>query len=299
MSNSLPNPLSFCSKNDMNRACLAQDWFFRLRDKAHADKRNLLSYFLATRMTQLNTVNRLSLLQVSQEGKPEEVARRLIEVIGLGLIGVGEQLPSESELATRFGVATVTLRDALAILRQRGVVATRRGRNGGSFVCAPVEVSDDTLKLRLSAMSSLELRDLCDEQVAISATAAGLAASRSSSVQHQRLEHFVSALQEATTRSELRRADARFHIEVAVAAQSVRLTHAEMRLQAEIGELLWIAMNETQKNTAVAEHRAILQAVTAGEANLASALTEAHIKEGIKRLMDLRFALLESQESGL
>lgn len=250
-------------------------------------------------MTEPNKVNRLSLLQVSQEGKPEEVARRLIEVIDLGLIGEGEQLPSESELASRFGVATVTLRDALAILRQRGVVATRRGRNGGSFVCAPVEVSDDFLKARLSTMSSLALRDLCDEQIAISATAAGLAASRASSVQHQRLEHFVSALQDATARSELRRADARFHIEVAVAAQSVRLTHAEMRLQAEIGELHWICTDDTQKNTAIAEHRAILQAVIAGESNLASALTEAHIKEGIKRLMDLRFQLLGQQESRL
>ncbi|MNZ77768.1 FCD domain protein [compost metagenome] len=148
-------------------------------------------------------------------------------------------------------------------------------------------------------MSSLALRDLCDEQIAISATAAGLAASRASSVQHQRLEHFVSALQDATARSELRRADARFHIEVAVAAQSVRLTHAEMRLQAEIGELHWICTDDAQKNTAIAEHRAILQAVIAGESNLASALTEAHIKEGIKRLMDLRFQLLGQQESRL
>jgi DNA-binding FadR family transcriptional regulator len=250
-------------------------------------------------MTQPNKVNRLSLLQVSQEGKPEEVARRLLEVIGLGLISEGEQLPSESELASRFGVATVTLRDALAILRQRGVVATKRGRNGGSFVCAPVEVSDDFLKVRLSNMSSLELRELCDEHVAISATAAGLAASRSSSVHHQRLEHFVTALQEATTRSELRRADARFHIEIAVAAQSVRLTHAEVRLQSEVGELHWISTNDAQKNTAIAEHRAILQAVMAGESNLASALTEAHVKEGIKRLMDLRFQLLGLQESRL
>nr|WP_180206163.1 FCD domain-containing protein [Pseudomonas sp. SbOxS1]NYU06380.1 FadR family transcriptional regulator [Pseudomonas sp. SbOxS1] len=248
-------------------------------------------------MTQLNKVNRLSLLQVSQEGKPEEVARRLIEVIELGLIGVGEQLPSESELATRFGVATVTLRDALAILRQRGVVATKRGRNGGSFVCAPVEVSDEFLKARLSAMSSLELRDLCDEQIAISATAAGLAASRSSSAQHQRLENFVTALQDASTRSELRRADARFHIEIAVAAQSVRLTHAEMRLQAEMGELQWISTTDVHKRIAIDGHRAILQAVMAGESNLARALTEAHVKDGIKRLMDLRFSLLGQQES--
>ncbi len=56
-------------------------------------------------------------------------------------------------------------------------------------------------------------------------------------------------------------------------------------------------MADAQKSTVIAEHRAILQAVMAGESNLASALTEAHVKEGIKRLMDLRYALLELQEA--
>ncbi|MNV82036.1 hypothetical protein D3C71_1757480 [compost metagenome] len=82
-----------------------------------------------------------------------------------------------------------------------------------------------------------------------------------------------------------------------MAAQSVRLTHAEMRLQAEMGELLWIASSDTYKNAAINDHRAILQAVMAGESNLASALAEAHVKEGIKRLMDMRFELLTLQES--
>jgi DNA-binding FadR family transcriptional regulator len=89
-------------------------------------------------------------------------------------------------------------------------------------------------------MSALELRDLCDEHVAISGAAARLAAKRSSSEHHAKLQHYIDALGEATTRTERRRADARFHIEIAVAAQSVRLTHAEMSLQAEIGELMWI-----------------------------------------------------------
>ncbi|HBP6163713.1 TPA: FadR family transcriptional regulator [Pseudomonas aeruginosa] len=250
-------------------------------------------------MNQLSKMSRLSLLHVSQEGKPEEIARRLTEVIKLGLIGEGEQLPSEYELATHFGVATITLRDALAILRDHGVVDTKRGRNGGSFVLSPREVSDEVLKARLSTMSSLELRDLCDEHVAISATAAGLAARRASNSHHQRLAHFVTALENATTRNDLRRADARFHIEIAVAAQSVRLTHGEMRLQSEMGELHWISTSEVHKSTAIAEHRAILQAVVAGEFNLATALTEAHVKQAIKRLMDMRLALLRLQEGAL
>ena len=58
-----------------------------------------------------------SFMRLRQEGRTEEVVRRLIEVIDLGLFAKGEQLPSETELALQFGVATVTLREALAVLR--------------------------------------------------------------------------------------------------------------------------------------------------------------------------------------
>ncbi len=73
-----------------------------------------------------------SLIRLNQEGKTESVTRRLIEMIDLGLFTEGEQLPNESALATQLGVATVTLRDALAGLRERGVIETRRGRSGGA-----------------------------------------------------------------------------------------------------------------------------------------------------------------------
>src|SRR4051794_40971346 len=66
----------------------------------------------------------------------DAVVRRVGSAIALGLLGDGEQLPAETELATMLNVATVTLREALADLRKLGLVVTRRGRGGGSFVRA-------------------------------------------------------------------------------------------------------------------------------------------------------------------
>lgn len=234
-----------------------------------------------------------SFMRLRQEGRTEEVVRRLIEVIDLGLFSEGEQLPSENELAMQFGVATVTLREALAYLRERRVIETRRGRNGGSFVCAAVELPEEILRNRLADMSVLELRDLCDEHAAISGAAARLASKRSAPAHHATLQHYIDALTEATTRTERRRADARFHIEIAVAAQSVRLTHAEMSLQAEIGELMWIpGEGSITPQMAQSEHQAIADAISAGDPNLAGALAEAHVTRGIKKLIDLRLDLL-------
>src|SRR5687768_6993283 len=66
--------------------------------------------------------------------RSEAVVRRVGSAIALGLLGDGEQLPTETDLATMLNVSTVTLREALAELRKLGLVDTRRGRGGGSFV---------------------------------------------------------------------------------------------------------------------------------------------------------------------
>ncbi|MGD9995965.1 MAG: GntR family transcriptional regulator [Ilumatobacteraceae bacterium] len=45
----------------------------------------------------------------------------------LGSVGAGQVLPSESDLSTEFGVSRVTIRRALEILREEGLVDARQG----------------------------------------------------------------------------------------------------------------------------------------------------------------------------
>ncbi len=63
--------------------------------------------------------------------------QRITEAIHLGLLDDGERLPVEVDLAAQFGVAPMTVREALATLREQELVETRRGRSGGSFVRRP------------------------------------------------------------------------------------------------------------------------------------------------------------------
>ena len=71
--------------------------------------------------------------------RTELVAGRLADAIVLGLLADDEQLPSEADLSAQLAVSTVTVREALTMLRERGLVETRRGRGGGSFVRAPAD----------------------------------------------------------------------------------------------------------------------------------------------------------------
>src|SRR5215217_3288262 len=89
------------------------------------------------------------LAPLDRRGRVAAVERRLADAISVGVFGDGDQLPSEAELAAQLGVATVTLREALVGLRRTGMVQTRRGRNGGTFVHAPVETAEARLLARL------------------------------------------------------------------------------------------------------------------------------------------------------
>ena len=80
--------------------------------------------------------------------RADAVVRRLADGIALGILAPDEQLPSETELADTFGVSPVTVREALTILREQGLVATRRGRGGGSFVRDVHDVRGDGAALR-------------------------------------------------------------------------------------------------------------------------------------------------------
>ena len=71
----------------------------------------------------------------SDDGLRGAVARALREDLAEGRFRPSDRLPSETELATRFGVHRNTLREALARLAREGLVATRRG--AGTFVLAP------------------------------------------------------------------------------------------------------------------------------------------------------------------
>jgi len=63
------------------------------------------------------------------------IAETLENEISRGHYRVGEKLPTEALLATRFGVNRHTVRRALAELGQRSIVRSRRG--SGVFVMAP------------------------------------------------------------------------------------------------------------------------------------------------------------------
>lgn len=210
--------------------------------------------------------------------RSEAVVRRVGSAIALGLLGDGEQLPAEAELAALLNVSTVTLRDGLADLRRLGLVETRRGRGGGSFVRSRDDALAELADARLTELGTTDLRELGEVHGAVAAAAARLAASRASVREIARLREVVDRLAAAESVTAQRRTEGRFYIELAACAQSVRLTMQEMELHLELGQLPWPPATDPERlGTIVASHRAVVDAVERRDPGEARRLTEEHI----------------------
>jgi GntR family transcriptional regulator, transcriptional repressor for pyruvate dehydrogenase complex len=230
--------------------------------------------------------------------RAEQIVHQLETAIAVGLIGYGERLPPERELAAQLGVAVLTLRTALASLRDRGFIETRRGRGGGSAVCDAGVVTENERRRRLREHSTEELRDSGDLSGGIAAAAARLAAARSDDSDQLRLRNLAENFSAALTPLDRRRADSRFHIGIAVAAQSKRLTTATVQVRGEIAPLLWASDPAAQLfawDQAAQDHAAIVAAIVAGDEAVAQAAALEHCARETEAVINAHLELVMTE----
>lgn len=227
-----------------------------------------------------------------------EVVRRIRTAIGLGLLHDGDRLPKELELRTQLGVSAFALRDALSRLRESGLIVTRAGKNGGSFVTYRGD-SADLATEELRRMSSTDLRDLGDWRRNLSASAAALAAIRASEANVKRLTSYANQLENAADIGEARRAHGRFHLELAAAAGSARLVRAEFAVHEEIDWLFGPTLAEIdQRKSHARALKAIVNAIATHDADSARTITEQHGYEVSQSLLNRRLGLLAESSLG-
>jgi GntR family transcriptional repressor for pyruvate dehydrogenase complex len=124
----------------------------------------------------------------------EDVAARILSAFYTEGLKPGEWLGTEAELAERFAVSRVTIRDAVSALAARGLIDVRVGARGGLRIAAsdPERLIDAfSIQLRLMGLTREELFEAMS---AIEPVTASLAAERASDAQ-------IAALGELVERS--------------------------------------------------------------------------------------------------
>jgi DNA-binding FadR family transcriptional regulator len=116
--------------------------------------------------------------QVKQNKAYQDVVDQIQEAIMAGTIKAGSLLPAERELKEQFGISRGTLREALRVLEQKGLIEIRTGVTGGSMVR---EVNSDNLSDNLGLLirnCAVSLNDLAEFREEIEGGVAALAAQR-------------------------------------------------------------------------------------------------------------------------
>jgi GntR family transcriptional repressor for pyruvate dehydrogenase complex len=219
------------------------------------------------------------------------VVQRLEDLV-LGDLEPGAALPSEADLAVRFGVSRLTVREAARSLQARGLVETRHGRRtvvahpnpgpiGGFFTAA---VRRDPRRL----LDLLEVRRALEVHIAslaaVHATRATLAA----------MEMALGAMREAAHDPvALHESDIGFHAAVATAAGNQLLSFL---IEAMEEPLRASRMRSMQGHLArggtvedvIEQHALVLDRVRARDAKGAAAAMRAHLEQTAR---DLKAAL--------
>ncbi len=152
----------------------------------------------------------------------EEALEQILQVVRLGLVPGGERLPSERELADRLGISRVTLREVLKVLTSQGLVESRRGRYGGTFVRPrPEAPGKDELRRRIK---DVDVEDALRFREVLEVGAAGLCAAHGlTDEQADRLRAALAQTHDAPL-SEYRRVDTLLHLTLAELCGSPTLT---------------------------------------------------------------------------
>jgi DNA-binding FadR family transcriptional regulator len=204
-----------------------------------------------------------------------QIADQLRTLIGAGEWSLGTRLPPERDLASQLGVSRPSVREALIALEVEGLVEVRMG--SGIYVKA-LEGAARGAANALGPFEIIRARQLIEtELAAVAARARSPAAVR-------RLRAAIKAMVDDVARGLMPiRGDRDFHLALAEASDNAALVRVVTELFDERNNPLFEQLGRHFENArswraAIAEHRAVLRAVTAGDAAGARRAMREHLQ---------------------
>ncbi|WP_431041336.1 FadR/GntR family transcriptional regulator [Streptomyces sp. P1-3] len=206
----------------------------------------------------------------------EEALEQILQIVRLGLVPDGGRLPAERELAERLQISRVTLREVLKVLQDQGLVVSRRGRYGGTFVCARPEPADGEDELR-RRVAGVDVEDTLRFREVLEVGAAGLCAAHGlTGEQAERLRAALEATGAAPP-AEYRRLDTLLHLTLAELSGSPSLAAQYAAVRATVNDLLnCIPLLVRNLEHSQAQHTALVEAVLDGDADGAREVMREH-----------------------
>lgn len=240
---------------------------------------------------------RLALEPVRPLALKERVIRQLTRSIEQGVLRPGDQLPSERDLSEDLGVSRGTVREAVQFLQVLGLVEIRHG--SGTFVRLAKDSNDLREEWREWTIRHAErIHDLLEIRKGLEPFAAELAAERAGEGELAAMEEAVArmeAILESPDVAALVQADLAFHHALCAGAGNTALSEFADALGEQLVPergAIWNIPGRPAKS--LVEHRAICDAVRAGDSGRARRAVLEHL-ESVEQ--DLGASILTPRET--
>ncbi|MEO6013882.1 MAG: FadR/GntR family transcriptional regulator [Devosia sp.] len=229
------------------------------------------------------------------------MAEALVQMV-LGEMAPGQSMPSEGELATRFNVSRLTVREAVKMLAGRGLLDVGRGRR--AVVKEPTGAAFADFLSTVIQNDPKGLFDLIELRMSLEVQSATLAARRGTRAGLAALESAIEGMRDASAQSakgvNVQAAEERFHLHDRGFHEAIALSSGN-RLVSYLFEAMATplqrsfhlsrkghdARGHTESDT-IAAHEAILSAIREGNPKAAGAAMRAHLEDTER---DIRSAL--------
>ncbi len=223
-----------------------------------------------------------------EEKLGDRLYSQIFERIAAGEFPPESRLPSEATLANRFAVSRPVVREALARLRDHGLIHSRQG--SGSYV----RRRPDQAVLSFAPVGSVADIQRCFEfRAAFEGRAAALAAERHDQTSLAPIEEALTSLDEVVGTPELGvDADYRLHLAVASAARNHFFAATLAMLEGQIRTAMNVARNLSLRRPTARqqliqeEHRGVVEAIRVRDAAAAERLMSEHIENARRRVFD-------------
>ena len=212
-----------------------------------------------------------------------QIAEQLRALIAAGEFPLASRLPPERDLAAQLGVSRPSVREALIALEVEGLVEVRMG--SGIYVPA----LDAAPAARRAVESALGPFDIIRARALIEAELAAVAARERTPALLKKLRAAVKAMEDDIARGVMPiRGDREFHLALAEASANAALLRVVTDLFDERNNPLFEQLGRHFENArswrcAVAEHRAVVRAVAAGEVAAARRAMQLHLQNSHDR----------------
>lgn len=211
----------------------------------------------------------------------DQIAEQLRSAMIEGALSPGDRLPSEPELAERFGVSRPTVREAIKILKGQGVLETSRGANGGHFVRHPesediAESLGETYSLWF-AIGDITVAEVDEAREVVERASVRLAAQRHTVEDMEKMHRVLDAAADPElTLAEFLSLDVAFHSAVANAAHN-RLLNLPMQAIHKVRPRTNALLKTHDREKVLDQHRALAEGIESGDPDKAESALENHL----------------------